>query len=255
MTNDLGLYTEDKVEDIMDLQYLKKYACPKNQHMREWYLKCLDCKSRYTCRAGKQAEFIMNNITTPTTHPEESKAAPPAPIGKKEQEIRDIFTQADPVKALFDTMSPDSKAYAIYKKVCYWKTKYPHLDKEFHMMDKVRFLMTKPYDRMNISEAMEALYGKIKKEEKPVAQVKTAVAKEPEQDDISLEDFLDEVNEEKTEAPMKEQSTAGTGNASDMDILLKKLTESKNDLQAKIKEIDKQIEAIRTVQKLMASVT
>ena len=253
MTNDLGLYTEDKVEDITDLQYLKKYACPKNQHMREWYLKCLDCKSKHTCRAGKQAIFIMNSVTAPKESLNVKE--PPAPIGKKEQEIRDIFTQKDPVRTLFDAMSPDSKAAAIYKKVNYWRTKYPHLDKEFHMMDKVRFLMTKPYDRMNISEAMEALYGKIKKEEKPVAQVKTAIAKEPEQDDISLEDFLDEVNEEKTEVPMKEQSTAGTGNASDMDILLKKLTESKNDLQAKIKEIDKQIEAIHTVQKLMATVT
>lgn len=251
--------SKDKIEDITDLQALRAYACPKNQHLQEWYLKCLDCKSRFTCRAGKQVEAIMDRETAPAKKKEIQ--LPDRELSKKEQEIVQIFGQEDPVKPLLEGMSPDSKTQAIYKKVSYWKAKYPEMEKIYCMLEKVRFAITQPYDRMSVAETYRERYGKElpmkseepkpveKKNEKPV-KVKSP---EPENDELSLEDFLNEIDENE---PPKEpvqviREPVQKKSSSDLSEVKEQLEKEKASYQKKIQEIDKKLEAIRTVESLL----
>lgn len=248
---------KDRIEDITDLQELKNYACLKNRYLKDWYLECLDCKSKHTCRAGKQVEVIMDKETAPM-----SKSESPAPekeLSPKEREICDIFEQKDPVRILLEGLSPESKAQAIYKKATYWKSKYPEMEAKYHMIEKVRFAINKPYDRMSVAEAYKELYGeelkpKTKNPEKEEVEKMAPVKKpEPESDDISLEDFLSEV-EDAPEPPKpvtKEPVKPQAAKSSDLSELKKQLEKEKEDYQKKIQEIDRQLDAIRTVESLL----
>ena len=280
-------YKDEKIEDIYDLNFLKKYACPKNQHKKDWYCECVDCPSRKTCRAGKQAYFIMNNVTAPNT--DSSQIAVDIQEKKKRDAIEDIFRQPDPLKVLLET-SGNVKPQSIYQRVNLWRKSYPDLEEKYHMMEKVRILWNKPYDRMRVPDVLKMMYpDSVPKEEpKPVISVDTAsmhpssiVAEKPlarysvkpfmpekkeekamsKDDEVSLEEFLSEndISEEEEELkapldPVKQSSPkakAPSSEASKMqDMLVKLENEKKHHLQ-KIQELDKQIEAIHTVQKLI----
>lgn len=260
---------DERIEDIWTLDKLKKYACPKLMHDGEWYLHCVDCPSRKNCRAGQQAVFLLTTETNP---------APKSPEDKKRMEIIAIFSRKDPIRYLLEQCT-NMRPQSVYAKVSVWKKNYPDLEEKFHMLEKVRFLWRKPYDSMTVPNILKELYPdqEPKPEEEPYKsgvtlahEVKELPATEiapnskvysvtPKDnydgDSISIADFLAESgNEEPTEDVISEtpkpQQIPETANT-DMDTLLTKLKSDKASYENKIKEIDKQIEAILTVQKLM----
>lgn len=300
----------ERIEDIFDLNYLKKYACPKYQHKREWYLECIDCKSKNKCGAGKQANFLMNNSTAP--EPKE----PNPPEDKTRAMIEDIFRSKDPVRTMLER-SGNIKPQSVYQKVWAWKKKYPDLEEKYQMLSKFNFLWRNPWDSMKVPDIITSLYEKSQEEKKPetgmhptkdisekpvrkftdivkehygdkakaksdpkeasytdIAPNSKIFTVEPDitdssEDSISLEDFLRETSDSKAgEAEVKTgkeaeavsaqstiQEAAGSSKDpaySSMAELKKKLEKDICDYEAKIQEIRKQIEAIDTVQALMA---
>lgn len=146
-------FVKETIESIYDLETLKKYACPKIQNKREWYLECISCKKK--CRAGLQAEWIVNTETKPMEKKEESVIQQVE--NKKKQEIIDIFTKEDPIRYLLET-SPNTKPQSIYQRVNYWRRVYPDLEEKFHMIEKVRFLWSKPWDSMKVPDILKEMY-------------------------------------------------------------------------------------------------
>lgn len=258
---------EPRISEIFDLQSLKKYACVKNQHLSEWYLECVGCKSKDICKAGKQAVFILNNVTQPESSKEAKKPeAPLNPVAaKKRADIERLFSEKDPVLTLLKASSGTAKSQSIYSKVYVWGKHYPDLEKKYRMLDKFRFLWSKPYDRMTVSEILDTFYSD-KKEESGENKMEKAVSAKPEKDDaISLEDFLEENAEAEKPAPErkpadlflfeapKESKTASpdSGEMLRMNDILTKLEKDRKEVEQKLSEINKQIDAIHTVQKLM----
>lgn len=316
----------ERIEDIFDLNYLKKYACLKYQHKREWYLECIDCKSKNKCRAGKQANFLMNNSTAP------EQKEPNPPEDKTRAMIEDIFRSKDPVRTMLER-SGNIKPQSVYQKVWAWKKKYPDLEEKYQMLGKFNFLWRNPWDSMKVPDIIKELYsanastgehserdklyssstedaGKLSAQnafktisEKPVRKFTDIVKEhygdkvkakpdpkevsytdiapnskiftvEPDitdssEDSISLEDFLRETSDsEAGEAEVKagkeaeavsDQRTIQEAASSSKDPAYSSMAELKEklekdicDYEAKIQEIRKQIEAIDTVQALMA---
>ena len=258
---------DERIEDIWTLDKLKKYACPKIMHEKEWYLNCVDCPSKKNCRAGQQAIFLMTTETNP---------APKSPEDKKRMEIIAIFSRKDPIRYLLEQCT-NMRPQSVYAKVSVWKKNYPDLEEKFHMLEKVRFLWRKPYDSMTVPNILKELYPPEKSEEEPYKsgvtlahEVKELPATEiapnskvysvtPKDnydgDSISIADFLAESgNEEPAEDVISEtpkpQQIPETANP-DMNTLLAKLKSDRASYENKIKEIDTQIEAILTVQRLM----
>lgn len=63
---DLGNATNEKIEDL-NLIALRKYACPKINAQKDWYLKCMECQGLESCRVGKRAIDIIESETKPKT--------------------------------------------------------------------------------------------------------------------------------------------------------------------------------------------
>ncbi len=250
----------ERIEDIMDLQTLKKYSCLKNMHKPEWYMECVECKEKDHCRAGKQAVFILNNATSPEKkeEPKTEVAAVAKNAKKSKEEIEALFSSEDPVKTILEVTLPGTKSQSLYNRIYVWEKHYPDLKEKYHVLDQFRFLFKKPYDRMTAAEILETLYPE--KEEKQM--------NETQDDVISLEDFLNETEStpktkpavsekfipvpprlftEKKEEPKKEAGDE----CSRMEQMLVKLENEKKDLAERIRNVDKQIEAIHIVQSLI----
>lgn len=217
-------FKEDRINDIYDIQSLKKYACQKVKYLKDWYLKCVDCPDK-SCRVGKQVSVIMENETMP----EETD-----PIRKQ---IVDIFSQKDPLKALLTSFS-QLRPPSVYAKVNSWRRRHPDLEERYHMIEKVRFLWTKQYESMTIPDILKQLYPS----DSEIAD----------SDDISLEEFLSEC-EEKEEADVDLKETPPVSDS--MDILLKNLYSEKSECEIRLQEIQRQIDAVNTVKELMRNAT
>ncbi len=271
-------YKDERIEDIMDLQALKKYVCPKYQYKNDWYLECVACKSKNKCKAGKQAVFIIENETNLKQQKES-----PMEIQKRNKriEIEMIFRKEDPVKYMLEN-SENIKPQSLYQKVWSWAKSNPDLEEKYHMVEKFRFLWTNPYDKMRIPDIVKMLYPEPKvtyTDIAPNSKIVTVKSSEmvnssdnsedSSEDSISLEDFLQEMSDDVSgEAEVKAgketkvvsdqrtiQDAAGSSKDpaySSMAELKKKLQKDICDYEAKIQEIRKQIEAIDTVQALMA---
>lgn len=57
-------YREEKISE-MNLIALRKYACPKINSQRDWFLKCVECSGLKGCSAGKRAIEILESQTKP----------------------------------------------------------------------------------------------------------------------------------------------------------------------------------------------
>ena len=247
-------FKQERIEDIYDLQTLKKYACIKNQHLNDWCMQCMDCVSRFFCKAGKQAIHIMEKETKPKEE-SEKKSFAVKPVSdaesRKRKEIEDIFSSEDPLKMLLE-INTKSKSAAIAQRVVNWRNRYPGLEEQYHMVDKIKFLWRKPYDRMTAQDILDELYPK-KEEEKPVAKV--------DENEMSVEDVLNEfgvdpaVYEKVPEPELKIEPVKfepiAISTTPNLDELLNRLEKEKKDLCAKMAEIDKQIESVITVKKLI----
>ena len=141
---------DERIEDIHDLTYLRKYACQRYRYCgQDWYLKCVDCKNK--CKAGLQAIVIMDNET------KAAEKVPDPPVDKKKQEVIDIFESKDPVRYMLEH-SGNIKPQSVYAKVSVMKKNYPDLDKKYHMLEKFRFLYTVPYASMKIPDILAQMY-------------------------------------------------------------------------------------------------
>lgn len=229
MTEQISVLNE-RIEDVSNLQYLKKYACHKSAYCKDWYLKCLDCGEFKKCKVGQRAAVLMDIETS--THKIES----PQKIqeDKKRTEISDIFSMKDPIRYLLET-SMTVRPQSIYTRVNSWRKNYPDLEEKYHMIEKVRFLWTKPYDSMSVPDILKMLYPEDKKKEE------TKV----ESDDVSLEDFLQEQKEPK---PVEKKASSSR---EDIGMLIEKLEREKSSLEKRIQELDKQISAVRMTVDLM----
>lgn len=268
MINPDGVLIDDKIEEIFDLQHLKKFACPKNQHKKEWYMECIECKSKHTCRAGKQVLFILNNETAPT--PKESAVIISAKKPKEElvidlqdkkkrDVVESIFGSEDPIRKLLEECGC-MKAQSVYNKVNSWRKNFPDLQEKYHMLEKVRFLWTHPYDQMRVPDILKMMYPEDeKKEEAPVMDPAPKSVKKEETEDISLEDYLNEFPEEtpapKEKDPILRQEPktplTPTGEVHQMQTFVNKIREEKDILQKKIQELDEQLKAFYTVGAMM----
>lgn len=281
MTPERRVFNE-KIDNISDLASLKRYACQRYKYQREWYMNCFECASRKTCKAGQRAIVIMDNETK-APEPEKKEVTPVENAEmKKRQDIIRIFEQEDPVKALLES-SGNVKPQSVYLKINTLRKQFPDLEEKYHMLEKVRFLWRKPYDSMRVPDILAALYPNAGKEaeqkSEPVQPVpepkpepqkyKSGVTlmheqqlsgKDTDGDEISLEDFLNEIDDteeacEMSEAPKKEEKTMAKngGDISETDALMEKLKAEKKNCEARIAEIEHQMEAVKTVQDLMRS--
>ena len=155
---------DERIEDIHDLTYLRKYACQRYRYCgQDWYLKCVDCKNK--CKAGLQAIVIMDNET------KAAEKVPDLPVDKKKQEVIDIFESKDPVRYMLEH-SGNIKPQSVYAKVSVMKKNYPDLDKKYHMLEKFRFLYTVPYASMKIPDILAQMYPDTESKAEPKSEQK-----------------------------------------------------------------------------------
>ena len=143
------------------------------------------------------------------------------------------------------------------------------------MMDKVRFLWTKPYNSMRIDDIIRKLYPESPKDDfngkysdlEVVDPASREPADIPESDTIILEDFLNQgavKSEEKNfEEHLKKAYTkpcvatcaeSAVSNGPDaLDGLLVKLRKDISEYEKKIRETKDKIAAVLTVKQLMAT--
>ncbi len=202
MTQRPGTPAQDEwIENIQTLQYLKKFACPKVQHKKDWYTECEKCLGQNSCKTGTRVMKLTGRYSQPKA-PEpprkpEPQKKPEAVYSetdtfrmKTRELVQKVFEQKDPVRYLLEH-AESPKPMAVYQKVQSWKNKYPDLEKQYHMMAKVRFLWSDPYDRMSVPDILRELYER--KEELQTVQEPEVVVASVMDDDISLEDFLAEI--------------------------------------------------------------
>lgn len=261
------VFQREKIEDIQNLKDLKKYVCAKNAYMNDWYMSCIDCKDRFTCRTGKQANRLMEQMTVKE----------PEVVKTSEMKLRDnvihIFTLPDPVKELLKTATC-AKPMSIYQRVLHWKKKFPDLEDKFGMLNKVRFLWRKPYDSMEIPDILKMLYPEkeenavylpeagetvlVKKDDISQAQAEVkeqGAVQENAAEEVSLQDFLDEfVPLSETTVPAREPEGEREAYISYSEKLIRKLEEERVKCEQRIRTIDSQIAAIRTVQKIESDI-
>ena len=154
------LHIPPKITEIEDFSELKKYACARVNHMKEWYLQCLDCVQQQKCSAGKQAIVLMDNSTAP------KKPDIPDPKKNLRGYIEYIFTQEkDPVRFMLEN-SGNIKPQSIYQRVYLWKKNFPDLESRFHMLEKFQWVWTSPWNSMRIPDILTAKYSEKKTESK-----------------------------------------------------------------------------------------
>jgi len=276
----------EKIEDIQNLQDLKKYVCVKNAYKKDWYMSCVDCKDRSRCRAGKRAVILMEELTA-----KEAPKKQEAVLNPSEAKLRDniihIFTQKDPVKELLMSAT-GVKPLSIYQRVWSWKRKFPDLEKRFNMIQKVQFLWKKPYDSMKIPDILKELYpekdtseviympetggiisakkGELSKAQAEIAE-QAAVQGNAAEEEITLQDFLDGIVPEKKPAekpkaeelkpekisPALQEAGDRNGYLSYSDKLLKKLEDERLKCEKRIQTLDSQIAALKTVREMALS--
>lgn len=159
------------ISQIDDLGELKKYACPKTSYLKEWYMKCMDCASIKTCKAGQQAVKLMEISTAP-----KKNDIPPMPDQKTDLKdyIEWVFKYTDPVKTLMES-NPAVKPQSVYQRVHMWKKNYPDLEAKYHMLEKFRFLWCNPYAQMKIPDIVKMMYQDEKEPEKKAEEIASGV--------------------------------------------------------------------------------
>ena len=170
-------FDDTRISQIESLAELKKFACPKTAYMKEWYMKCIDCASFKTCKAGQQAVKLMELSTAP-----KKNDIPPMPNQKLDLKayVEWVFKYTDPVKTLMETNTA-VKPQSVYQRVHMWKKNYPDLEEKYHMLEKFRFLWGNPYAQMKIPDILKMMYPEEKEPEKKaeeiVSDVKDALRK------------------------------------------------------------------------------
>lgn len=261
------LIQKPKITEIENLDDLKEYSCPRYRHMKDWYLKCLDCVSLKSCSAGQQAVKLMDEST---------KMKIPDPKTNQRGYIEYVFSQKEPLKILL-TDGKNIRPTSIYARVHLWKKNFPDLEEKYQMMDKVRFLWSNPFRAMKVEDILKLKFPQEGPEHDfngkyagmkivdPTPKKKTQEGipmPKNEGDTITLEDFLkqNEPNDAHILKPAPKEKVPDAkicaepagGNGSDsLDIILEKLRKNIADYKQKIQQAEEQMAAVLTVKKLM----
>ena len=122
---DLGNATNEKIEDL-NLIALRKYACPKINAQKDWYLKCMECQGLESCRVGKRAIDIIESETKPKTQIEKFDERMLKTIEAKERTPRnavyfDALRTDDPVGYVFEHLGYKTRGDAKSKLIRFLK--------------------------------------------------------------------------------------------------------------------------------------
>ena len=271
------------IETIGTLSELKAYCCPKVVHEKEWYLRCVDCKGLKDCTAGRRAVELLNSQTRPqvshNNHAWEYNE-------RKKNECRNVYEQAlksgNAHKFLMDKYNLSNKSAS--QKLYNWKKKYEditskyssdgmrkakdRIDEVFASADPIgymiehqglsyikarstlsRWSLTYPdmEEKYHIREYMAKTVGMGDKY-KNVTPVKV---KKPEDDELSVEEFLKEQEEPNDiKAPAEKLNIIPEEVAPKEtpvnDILLSAIKQKQNEIRSKISDLENEIKVLET---------
>ena len=116
---------KEKIEEL-GLEDLKKYACPKNQHKKEWYLDCLDdCPGFATCKVGHRVMAILDSSTRHEEKPEKKHMTiaeyQALRAERSKEDCKTAIASGDPYKWLLEHGRTKKAAQTLLSK---WKRKY-----------------------------------------------------------------------------------------------------------------------------------
>lgn len=116
---------KEKIEEL-GLEDLKKYACPKNQHKKEWYLDCLnDCPGFATCKVGHRVMAILDSSTRHEEKPEKKHMTTAEyqalRAERSKEDCKTAIASGDPYKWLLEHGRTKKAAQTLLSK---WKRKY-----------------------------------------------------------------------------------------------------------------------------------
>ena len=182
----------EKIENL-NLVALRKYACPKINNQKDWYLKCVDCKGLSGCPAGKRALEIMET----QTKPEEAnlakavKAAAAASVkrtARARERIESIFAGTTNVLAraqrLLESEKKEISAHTLSQRCRSWVKRYPDLDKKYE------------FNKLAI------FFGRNEDKDLTPAQLLKKYFSTSEEDEVSIDDFLSEGSGDISEEPV-----------------------------------------------------
>ena len=127
--------TANVIETIDSLAELKAYCCPKVAHVKEWYLKCIDCKQRKDCTVGRRAFELMNRDTRPAKTEPKLKAKSTVGLSPEEnrqaaiERFLEALKQPDPADWYSKTYGVDRKIAT--NRIAEWKRRYPEVYREY----------------------------------------------------------------------------------------------------------------------------
>lgn len=116
---------KEKIEEL-GLEDLKKYACPKNQHKKEWYRDCLDdCPGFATCKVGHRVMAILDSSTRHEEKPEKKHMTiaeyQALRAERSKEDCKTAIASGDPYKWLLEHGRTKKAAQTLLSK---WKKKY-----------------------------------------------------------------------------------------------------------------------------------
>ena len=227
------------ISSITTVEDLQVYACSKVRNVKDWLMKCADCKN---CPVGKKAEELLDKETAPAVAAEKETAQTIVERAMKQQDpakwlvdegyyksrktaleairrynrgllskngyaksrqgrasyferkkenvrikIASIFGSAktfdEAVVSYLSFQPPAGKVTSAMSKLYDWKKQHPDLVKKYPFLSKVAaYLSASRFDRMTVEELLNELSS----------DKKTG----SEEDEVSLDEFLDEVEEQ-----------------------------------------------------------
>lgn len=116
---------KEKIEEL-GLEDLKKYACPKNQHKKEWYWDCLnDCPGFATCKVGHRVMAILDSSTRHEEKPEKKHMTiaeyQALRAERSKEDCKTAIASGDPYEWLLEHGRTKKAAQTLLSK---WKKKY-----------------------------------------------------------------------------------------------------------------------------------
>lgn len=100
-TNRSQEYDNEKIENITDLEKLKKYLCPRCGHNP---LACCECRGIRNCTAGQRAMALLDQQTEPETKNGNLN------VDRAREKLRQALSSPDPVQWLLDNGTPSRHA-------------------------------------------------------------------------------------------------------------------------------------------------
>ena len=232
---------ETKIEE-MDLDQIKSMMCPMSNGDP---LKCVGCASEKTCKAGQRVNALLEEETI--FHRKGRASGGDKRRAKAIKMARAAAASKDPVAFVMKQYGYDNEGEA-KDRIRDWKNKYPEAigdlkissDRNASSYDylKQALMSGDPYrwygKNCHYGRKMaEKVMENGLKRHPELRELLNKKPEEPEEDEVSLEDFLDSIPEEKEEVSVVE--TGRTHDVSKVD------TEQKatNDQEAPVKDVQK----------------